>query len=303
MTSLTANSRLPDAAGASPVKRKSRPPARSSAALTHFAMALLVLSAWYVGRLGWFEPGDRVDYWLGVAGGTIMLLVFLYPLRKYVRPMFSLGAVRWWLWAHLTFGLVGPWLILVHSQFRFGSLNAGVALSCMIVVVLSGIVGRFLYVHVHSGLNGEKTTLKELQVRAGFVERDARSKLHFAPKVEKHLLAFEEQVLKAPPGWGTYLAQVMILPFRQRHVERRCRQELDVVMTALAERRGWTAAELKRSRRHAERRVERYLNAVVRVAQFTAYERLFALWHVAHLPFVYMLVVTAIIHVIAVHAY
>jgi hypothetical protein len=42
---------------------------------------------------------------------------------------------------------------------------------------------------------------------------------------------------------------------------------------------------------------------VVRVAQFTAYERLFALWHVLHVPFVYLLVLTACFHVFAVHAY
>ena len=42
---------------------------------------------------------------------------------------------------------------------------------------------------------------------------------------------------------------------------------------------------------------------MVRVAQYTAYERVFALWHMAHLPFVYLLVISAIVHVIAVHAY
>jgi len=49
--------------------------------------------------------------------------------------------------------------------------------------------------------------------------------------------------------------------------------------------------------------IERYLASVVRVAQFTAYERVFALWHIAHVPFVYLLVISAIIHVVAVHAY
>jgi len=29
----------------------------------------------------------------------------------------------------------------------------------------------------------------------------------------------------------------------------------------------------------------------------------FALWHVAHLPFVVLLVISAVVHVVAVHAY
>jgi hypothetical protein len=55
--------------------------------------------------------------------------------------------------------------------------------------------------------------------------------------------------------------------------------------------------------RQSRKLVRRYLASVVRVAQFTAYERVFALWHVAHVPFVYLLVVSAIVHVVAVHAY
>lgn len=45
------------------------------------------------------------------------------------------------------------------------------------------------------------------------------------------------------------------------------------------------------------------LFAVVKVAHFTAYEKLFSLWHVAHIPFVYLLVLSSIVHVVAVHAY
>jgi hypothetical protein len=33
------------------------------------------------------------------------------------------------------------------------------------------------------------------------------------------------------------------------------------------------------------------------------YERLFALWHVLHVPLVYMLVAAAIAHIVAVHMY
>jgi hypothetical protein len=39
------------------------------------------------------------------------------------------------------------------------------------------------------------------------------------------------------------------------------------------------------------------------VAQFTLYERLFSLWHVLHLPLFYMMVISALLHVLAVHMY
>lgn len=46
-----------------------------------------------------------------------------------------------------------------------------------------------------------------------------------------------------------------------------------------------------------------YLRELQDVAQFRAYERLFSLWHVLHVPFVFMLVFSAIVHVVAVHMY
>jgi hypothetical protein len=65
----------------------------------------------------------------------------------------------------------------------------------------------------------------------------------------------------------------------------------------------WSHEDLLRRELQSRKLIRRYLNAVVKVAQFKAYERLFSLWHVAHLPFVYLLVISAIVHVIAVHAY
>jgi hypothetical protein len=199
--------------------------------------------------------------------------------------------------------VAGPWLILVHSTFHIGSLNAGVALISMAVVVFSGVIGRFITVRIHRGLDGERTSLRELSSRAGFIEGSVRSQLHFAPTVEQRLLAFEQRELRAEPGWATHLRQVTTLPVQQVYTYVRCVAELRAPLRARAAANHWTAAELRRRERRARRLVGRFLLSVVRVAQYTAYERVFALWHIAHLPFVYLLVISACAHVVAVHAY
>jgi len=269
----------------------------------YLAIAVLVGAAWLVGRGGFFQASDDLSYWIAVVGGSMMLILMLYPLRKYVRALRNLGRVKGWFVMHMVLGIAGPWLILVHSTFRIGSLNAGVALISMLIVVFSGVVGRFIYVRVHLGLNGERTTLRDLQARAGFVENDARSKLSFAPAVEDRLAAFERETAQGPAGLLTQLRHVMWLPLQQRLTYRLCVQDLEAPLKALAEQGHWSEADLARRRRQARKLVHGYLNAVVRVAQFTAYERVFALWHVAHLPFVILLVVSAVVHVVAVHAY
>ena len=49
--------------------------------------------------------------------------------------------------------------------------------------------------------------------------------------------------------------------------------------------------------------LQQYLAAACAAARFGAIERLFSLWHVAHLPLVVILVLTALFHVLAVHMY
>jgi hypothetical protein len=271
--------------------------------LLYLLLAALVGAAWQISRMGLLQSSDDASYWIGVAGGACMLALFVYPLRKYTRFMQGWGKVKAWFWIHLALGICGPWLILVHSQFRIGSLNAGVALISMCVVVASGVVGRFIYVRVHRGLYGERTSLHELRRRAGLVEDNARSRLHFCPPVEARLQAFEQRVLQARPEWTTQLHHVVLLPVEQWMAYLQCVRELRQPLHELAAEHGWSAAELRRRKRRARRLVDHYLHAVVRVAQYGAYERLFALWHMAHLPFIYLLVISAVVHVIAVHAY
>jgi hypothetical protein len=285
-----------------PPMRHDKHPGRGDI-LLYALLALLVAAAWHISQLKLFKPNDDVSYWIAVAGGSMMLALFSYPLRKHVRFMRGLGKVKWWFWVHLCLGIGGPWLILVHSSFHIGSLNAGVALYSMLIVVASGVIGRFIYVRINRGLNGERTSLLELRERAGMVESDARSKLDFSPEVKARLLAFEQHELRANPGWMTHLRQVTVLPLQQSIAYLRCAAALRRRLREMAKEQAWTPEDLQRRQRRALRLADRYLDAVVRVAQYGAYERLFALWHLAHLPFVYLLIISAIVHVIAVHAY
>lgn len=299
-TSTMAADAMP-AAQEAPKSEPGRSAARDVAIYAFIAM--LVGAAWWVSRLGLFRAGDTLGYRLGLVGGITMLLLFTYPLRKYVRGLHRLGRVKWWFLAHMTLGIAGPVLILLHSTFRIGSLNAAVAMYSMLIVAGSGVIGRFLYMHVHRGLDGEKTSLRQLQVRAGFDQSEARSRLAFAPAVEQRMLAFEQRVAGARSGLLGVLWRVTLLPLAQRAAYRACVAELRAALRTLAGQRGWSDAERVRRDRLARKLVRRYLAAVARVAQYDAYARLFALWHVAHVPFVYLLVVSAVVHVVAVHAY
>lgn len=271
--------------------------------LLYVVIAALVGGAWLFTQQGYFEAGDDVGYWIGVVGGVLMLLLFSYPLRKYFKVFHRWGKVKWWFLVHMFLGIGGPLLILVHSTFRVASINAAVALYSMLIVAGSGVIGRFLYVRINSGLRGEAQTLRQVQARLGLDQTEARSKLAFAPAVEARLLAFESRELADGRSAVTHARQAFFLTWQGWLVYQQCCTDLGVEFARLAPKKSWTPEERASRTRAARRLVQRYVNGVVRVAQFGAYERLFALWHVAHVPFVYLLVISAVVHVFAVHAY
>ena len=85
-----------------------------------------------------------VGHSIGVIGFLLMLMTeTLYSLRKRATDA-RWGAMAGWLRFHIVTGLVGPYMVLLHTAMRFNGL-AGIAMLLTAVVVASGIVGRYLY--------------------------------------------------------------------------------------------------------------------------------------------------------------
>jgi hypothetical protein len=267
------------------------------------AIVAILIVAWAISRFSGYTPGSDVGYALGVAGGIGMLVVFLYPFRKRLASMRGLGPMKYWFAVHMACGILGPLLILMHTTFRIGSINAGVALVCMLVVAASGIIGRFIYTRIHHGLYGAQASLTDFQAAAGLQSAEVRSKLAFAPSVEKMIKDYEAAVLPASRGTLAGAWTFMTIGRRAWWTRIKCRRELRIVLRAYGAGRGWDEDKVRRNHRAAMQLVRTYLESVQLVAQFSGYERLFSLWHVFHVPFVWMMIISAIAHIVAVHAY
>lgn len=285
-----------------------RPAARASASVRGDAwlwLSMLVLLglAWTISRTGVVKGSADTVYWMGVVGGSLMLLLLLYPLRKYWRLLRNFGRVKAWFWMHLLCGVTGPWLILVHAGFRIGSLNAGVALVSMLVVVASGVVGRFLYVRVQVDLAGCRASWRQCRERLGLAETSARVPTGFTREILDRLQAFEKRAVPDRGAAPLRPDKALRLSWQRWRTGRDCAALVQARLRRLGDDAGWGHDERGWRRRRADRQLAQYLDATLRVAQFSAYSRLFALWHVAHLPFVILLALSAVVHVVAVHAY
>jgi hypothetical protein len=280
-------------------------PARKPASTLQWytLLSLLIVLGWLVRDYDFIDPEQGVGYWLGITGGSLMLALLLYPLRKRIRLLHVLGPTRHWFRLHMIFGLVGPLLILYHCNFTLGSFNSKVALYCMLLVAGSGIIGRHFYARIHRGLYGRKTSLKELQTELAASVEKSHGLVNLMPTLVARLdrLAGDLQGCQVTQSLG--VGRSLRWTFTHTYMR------ISLLVTArwelrqAARRSESIARNEKRLRMTANKYIKDFTNLTGRVAQFSLYERLFALWHVFHLPIFFMMVLSALVHVLAVHMY
>jgi hypothetical protein len=260
--------------------------------------------------LGWRNREAQVltaesglGYALGIVGSVMMLLVLLYPLRKKLAVMRRWARVKLWFRGHMVFGVVGPVVILYHANFSLGSLNSNVALFSMLLVVFSGLIGRYIYSKIHNGLYGERATLAELQEAVAARKAAARVASAGLPVVLDRLAALDTTIDSPRAGLLRCARNLLLFGakahFTRWRLERLARQALQDAAAS----EGWHAAELRVRQAEMRELVGTYFATLRRIAEFSFYERLFALWHILHMPIYIFLLLAAPVHILAVHLY
>lgn len=290
------------AEGGKPETRKRSDDGPISIVIFVILIAAVLYLAWSHRNDGYLTPESGVGYALGIIGASVMLALLLYPLRKRMRAMRSWGSVAAWFRLHMVLGIVGPVLVIIHSNFEIQSLNAAVALYSMLVVSASGIVGRYIYGRIHRGLYGGKLEAKELIADAQVFREGLGMSLH-AAAWKQDLATLEREALRHAEGFFDALARAATLNAHAGRSERTLLADFAHETTGKAQREGWRARELREALSVGRARIRNYHTAIRRVGSLAIYDRLFAAWHVLHLPLFFMLILTALIHVVAVHLY
>lgn len=251
----------------------------------------------------YITPQRGVGYWLGIIGGSMMLLLLVYSARKRVSWLRWLGGLPAWFEFHMVLGIVGPILVLFHANFSFGATNSNVALVCMLVVAGSGVIGRYIYTRLHARLDGHEDTLEQLKA-VGDRLRSQTTSISFLPGLLDAIDRAEKRLIEPPRGIIKRFVHLFAGGPRMAMARWHVRREIKRAVNAAARRDSELIVRHAHriaavARNYADRRFE----AGRRMAEYRMYARLFSLWHVLHIPLFFMLLIAGIVHVIAINVY
>jgi len=245
------------------------------------------------------EAEVGIGYWLGIAGVACIGVLLFYPVRKRYPKLAFLGSVPSWFHLHMSLGILAPTFILFHAGFRTGSVNAAVALVTMLIVAGSGLFGRALYVRIHRDLKGKKAEVKAMAQDTALLRqtlcRDFSEVADITDQLEKALHKPRPNVLHAFGYAFSTSARISVARRKMLRALARGARRMDSAPG------GKVAA--RRLKRDGALLVCTYCHELRHTAYLTFFERLFALWHIVHMPLFFLMLVAAGIHIVAVHLY
>jgi hypothetical protein len=223
----------------------------------------------YHPRHDWFKPSGAFGHGLGILG-TLMILfgVSIYIARKRYNFMSKYLRLKYLLEFHIFLCVLGPILILFHTAFKFGGI-VSIAFWSMVAVVLSGVIGRFIYIQIPRTIEGRELSLNEVKGMKTDLSKVLGEKYNLdAPTIQLFInFTSEDETLKTKTSISTVRKALKS-------------QKLPVVEQK-------TILKMVKNERSLSRKIKRLL----------VMQNLFKLWHVVHLPFALIMLVIVIIHV------
>jgi hypothetical protein len=251
----------------------------------------------------YISPRSGVGYWLGILGGSMMLLLLIYSARKRFAWLSWIGSIPTWFEIHMTLGVVGPLLVLFHSNFSLGATNSNVALFSMLLVSTSGVAGRYFYTRLHAHLDDQEDTLEQLKAVGSRLASQSTS-IAFLPGMLEAIELVEKRYIEPPRRAYLRIPHLFVGGIRIAVARWVIRAEIErAVERALVSESTLIAGHARRLAAAARSYARRRLDAGRRMTEYQVYARLFSYWHVLHLPLFFMLLVAGIVHVVAINVY
>jgi Fe-S-cluster-containing hydrogenase component 2 len=228
-----------------------------------------------------FLAGSRLALTCGYVGTALMVLSMAYLIQRRFGWFKATATNQFWLDVHLMTGIIGPLYILLHSALRLTTW-VSIPFWAMVAVVMSGVVGRYLYTLIPGVSSRHDLAILENRRAITELAKDHPAAGDYAYQV------MEEEGARSERAWGIGLVfllfWVMVDDVRQLLARRRYRRRL----RALAPRA--TAREIAH-------RIDRVVFFERRKELAPRAKALLRSWKKVHIPFSVVLLVTMVVHI------
>jgi hypothetical protein len=230
------------------------------------------------------KPSGLYGHGYGIIGSSFMLIgVLIYMLRKRIRLFFRLGQLKYWLEFHIFLCTLGPILVLYHTSFKFGGIVA-ISFWSMVAVFLSGIIGRFIYIQIPRSIEGRELSLGEVKNMKTEVEATLNSNLKLNDASREEIMNLTKRKI------GLVHSNFLTGYFKTMSDDRK---SLRLARTIIKQN-NLSQAEYK----NIMHLLKNELSLNRKIDRLIGMQRLLKYWHVAHLPFAFIMLIVMIIHVV-----
>jgi len=233
-----------------------------------------------------YAPTGLVGHGFGIIGTFLMLGgVVMYSARKRLKYLAGVGKLKYWLEFHIFLCLLGPFLVLLHTTFKFGGIVA-ISFWSMALVVGSGVFGRYVYVWIPKTVNGRFLTVREVEERRGELISRVEEEVGIEANKVREILGDDagEAAAESKSILGALAASMR---FRLR-----ARSERDRMGRSLAAVGVPAALRDELMDRLQEEKRGRHQLMVIR-----PFQRAFRYWHAFHLPLAVVMILILVVHV------
>ncbi|MFN8357068.1 MAG: hypothetical protein U0Y10_21620 [Spirosomataceae bacterium] len=221
------------------------------------------------------KPSGLVGQGLGIIGTLLILIgVFGYQARKYLKALSKIWVLKHWLEFHIFLCTLGPILVLFHTSFKFGGI-VSISFWSMVAVVASGVIGRFIYLQIPRTINGRELSLGEIK----------EMKAQIADKLNaeaKDAIRNNVAELTALPQSSSNLLMQFWTDWQYLQTLKK-----QLISLGLSNQKTANVLDLVKQELNTNRKIER----------LAAMQKMFKYWHVIHTPFAIIMLVIMVIHV------
>ncbi len=226
------------------------------------------------------KPNGLIGHGLGIIGSLLMLFgVGIYMLRKRVKAFYRLGVLKHWLELHIFMCTLGPILVLFHTSFKFGGI-VSISFWSMVAVVLSGVIGRFIYVQIPRTIQGEELSLNQLRELTDKIHDNMISNFQLTSEVINKIE--EKNKVEYKLNFTIFIKEFLKGFFIIYEVKNYLKK-LNVSSK--------TIEEISKS-------IKQQFIINRKIKYLRTMQKYFRYWHIVHLPFAIIMLIIMIIHVI-----